>query len=125
MRQRMREELSSKVALDEFDVKQGVGGMTDIEFLVQFGVLFWAHKCPALLEYPDNIRLLECFSAHQLMSASDADLLGDAYRAYRSVVHANDLQSVNLLVSESDFHQYRESVRRIWQQVLEQQDASE
>ncbi|MGH9890901.1 MAG: hypothetical protein ACREA0_02730 [bacterium] len=43
---------------EEFDLKQGEGGLTDIEFLVQYAVLRWVASRPALATHTDNCRLL-------------------------------------------------------------------
>ncbi|MBE1118754.1 hypothetical protein IH683_23820, partial [Escherichia coli] len=42
-----------------FDLKHDAGGIVDIEFMVQYAVLAWSGKHPALLEFTDNIRILE------------------------------------------------------------------
>lgn len=118
MRQKMRD--SAKIPpKGMFDLKQGVGGMADIEFVVQFGVLCWAQAHPALLTYPDNIRILEGFEQEELMSNEDVRLLSDAYRAYRAVVHRLDLQNEPLYVQEDQFKAYREAVQAIWQMLME------
>src|SRR5262249_4919476 len=92
MRQRMRE-AAKMPPPGQFDLKQGVGGIADIEFMVQYGVLRWAVAHPALLIYPDNIRILESFAAEGLMEIADVRLLSDAYRAYRAIVHRLDLEN--------------------------------
>ena len=58
MRERMRAELGSHRA-GRFDLKQGSGGVADIEFIVQYGTLRWASRLGAHLRFTDNIRLLE------------------------------------------------------------------
>jgi glutamate-ammonia-ligase adenylyltransferase len=55
MRNRMRKELLKK-APDTFDIKQGRGGMVDIEFLIQYLILLHAHRFPELVTYSDNVR---------------------------------------------------------------------
>ena len=58
MRERMRKELLKPEA-GLFDLKQDAGAMVDIEFLVQFLVLQNSHKHPGLLQWTDNVRLLQ------------------------------------------------------------------
>jgi glutamate-ammonia-ligase adenylyltransferase len=58
MRQRMRAE-SSKGTEELFDIKQDTGGVTDIEFIVQYLVLKEASRQADLLTFSDNIRQLE------------------------------------------------------------------
>ena len=70
MRLRMRRELS-KAGAGQFDIKQGAGGIADIEFLVQYWVLEAAARHPCLLDHSDNIRQLEGLAAvvwHLLVS---------------------------------------------------------
>lgn len=117
MRQRMRE-AAKPAPLGQFDLKQGVGGITDIEFLVQYGVLRWSITHPALLIYPDNIRILESIAAEDLLDIPSVRLLSDAYRAYRALVHRFDLENLPSYVPENQFRSYREGVFKLWQQWL-------
>ena len=55
MRTRMRRELL-KQDPDTFDLKQGRGGIVDIEFLIQYLILLHAHRFPELVTYSDNVR---------------------------------------------------------------------
>ncbi len=55
MREKMREALATKDK-DKFDLKQSKGGIADIEFIVQFGVLDQAAKNIALTTYTDNVQ---------------------------------------------------------------------
>lgn len=118
MRERMRAELA-RGGPQRFDLKQDRGGITDIEFMVQYHVLAWARDCPQLLQYTDNIRLLQVMAQTALMSADDARLLADAYRAYRSAVHRLTLQEQPALVTAEEFRDYREQVNTIWHAVME------
>lgn len=118
MRQKMRENLSrSKAGM--FDLKQDSGGIADIEFIVQYAVLRWAHQYPALLEWTDNVRLLQTLSDEGLFVAEDAQLLADAYRAYRAAVHRLALQEMDAVVEEQEFAEWRQGVTRIWHDLLE------
>ena len=67
MRQKMRDHLLKRNA-SLFDIKQGVGGMADIEFLTQFWVLNNAYKTPDISLYSDNIRILEQAEKYNLIS---------------------------------------------------------
>lgn len=113
MRERMRAELGQR-HVERFDLKQDTGGIADIEFMVQYGVLAWAHTHPELLRYTDNIRLLEGFARAGLMSAQDAALLSDIYRAYRAKVHQLTLLKEPAVVNADAFADYRGAVLRLW-----------
>ena len=117
MRERMRKELVSKDP-EIFDLKQGVGGITDIEFLVQYGVLRWANEYPDLVKFTDNIRLLEGFSRHKLMKSKDAESLSDAYRNLRAKIHRLALQEEPAQVDASEFREERERVTTLWNHWL-------
>ncbi|MCF6325502.1 MAG: bifunctional [glutamate--ammonia ligase]-adenylyl-L-tyrosine phosphorylase/[glutamate--ammonia-ligase] adenylyltransferase [Gammaproteobacteria bacterium] len=113
MREKMRRELV-RGGEDQFDVKQGAGGIADIEFMVQFGVLRWAHQHSELLEFTDNIRILERFERCGLAQAADVALLSEAYRAYRCCIHRFALQEQKALVGGGEFHAFRDGVVALW-----------
>jgi glutamate-ammonia-ligase adenylyltransferase len=118
MRQKMRDNLS-RARAGLFDLKQDPGGIADIEFIVQYGVLHWAHDHPALLRWSDNIRLLETLAREGLLGEEDASLLAEAYRAYRAGVHRAALQEKEAVVTEGQFAAERDAVLHIWQDLLE------
>lgn len=119
MRERMRESLSKDGAA-EFDLKQGRGGIADIEFMVQYGALRWAHNTPVLTTFTDNIRILAGFAEQGLLDAADVAVLSDAYRAYRAQVHRLTLQEQPAIVSGEPFSAERKSVTRIWRKLFEE-----
>jgi len=103
-----------------FDLKQGRGGIVDIEFMVQYGVLAFAHAHPALLDYTDNIRILERLALAGVMRGADAELLSETYRLYRDRVHHLKLQERPALIPEAEFDRQRQGVQQIWSAWLEQ-----
>jgi glutamate-ammonia-ligase adenylyltransferase len=118
MREKMRQS-AIKTIPGMFDIMQGLGGIKDIEFLVQFIVLNWSHQFPSLIEYTDNIRILESINMENLLPKDDAELLCDAYRAFRAVVHRTNLQNLPALIPEEELLNYRQMVVRIWQEILQ------
>jgi glutamate-ammonia-ligase adenylyltransferase len=117
MRERMRAELQ-RGGSDQFDLKQGAGGIADIEFMVQYAVLRWAHEYPDLLEFSDNIRLLDGLERHRLLAAEEAGSLRDAYRAFRASYHRNALQELPGLVAGRRHADERARVRELWQRLM-------
>ena len=117
MRARMRAGLEHR---DEgvFDLKQGLGGIADIEFMVQYAVLRWACDEPALLSVTDNLRLLETLAGSGLLPRADCLDLRDAYFDYRASGHRRALQGLPARVADDRFQAQREAVRRIWQDLL-------
>jgi len=66
MREKMRGTLD-KTRGGRFDLKQGRGGIADIEFMVQYSVLRWASRHPDLAVWTDNVRLLEPMPRPELL----------------------------------------------------------
>jgi len=120
MRERMRDNLSHESA-GRFDLKQGRGGIADIEFMVQFGVLRGAAKAPELTEVTDNIRLLAALAERDFFSAQECAVLSDAYRTFRAEAHRLALQERPAIVDVKDFVDQRAAVARIWRKILENQ----
>lgn len=128
MRAKMRDNLGSKQtaggtaanafeAAAPFDLKQDAGGIVDIEFMVQYAALAWSGAYPPLLQFTDNIRILEGLEREGLMPAADAILLREVYKAYRSASHRLALQKQPGIVSGEQFQTERQDVMRIWRQL--------
>ncbi len=129
MRDKIRQAHGSAPGPDQhnpaFDLKYDAGGIVDIEFLVQYAVLAWSQGHPELVEYTDNVRILDALEHTGLMTADQAQKMRDAYVALRSVVHrlTIDGQSsrINLATLEDDeIIVHRAAVIAVWQDVLGQ-----
>tara|TARA_R110001599_G_scaffold12117_11_gene56936 strand:- start:3610 stop:6534 length:2925 start_codon:yes stop_codon:yes gene_type:complete len=119
MRQKMRDHLLSGVNKSaEFDLKQGEGGIVDIEFMVQYAVLAWSHQHPPLTHYTDNIRILESLNNNGLISSADTQALIDAYKAFRSQAHRLSLQEQKGRIAITALGAERKNVSRLWQQLM-------
>jgi glutamate-ammonia-ligase adenylyltransferase len=118
MREKMRTALVTREA-DKFDLKQGKGGIADIEFIVQFAVLDQASKNEALTSYTDNVRLLEGLQAHGFISKIHAETLKAAYCAYRDAGHKLVLQGDRALINETEVAEMRNRVERIWHDTMD------
>ena len=117
MREKMRQSLD-KSKKGVFDLKQGTGGIADIEFMVQYAVLRWAHQYPDLMSWTDNIRLLETLSNARVLQGEWADQLSDAYRSLRSTYHRAALQEEPGLIPEEELLPERALVAEIWQSLM-------
>ncbi|MBB3170009.1 bifunctional [glutamate--ammonia ligase]-adenylyl-L-tyrosine phosphorylase/[glutamate--ammonia-ligase] adenylyltransferase [Simiduia aestuariiviva] len=117
MREKMRTSLGSGRA-QGFHLKQDAGGIVDIEFMVQYAALAWAHQVPALVRYSDNIRILGCLEEANLMAADDVASLIRAYKAYRSTGHALALQRQSVTLDDSQFCTERAAVIDLWQRLF-------
>jgi [glutamine synthetase] adenylyltransferase / [glutamine synthetase]-adenylyl-L-tyrosine phosphorylase len=117
MREKMRENLDTKLA-EKFDLKQSAGGIVDIEFMVQFGILANAAKFAELTTYTDNVRLLESLQTAGVFSENDAKVLKNAYCIYRDTGHKQVLQGDKAIIAAQNFVELREQVTQIWQQTM-------
>ena len=117
MRERMRQELDQRDPA-RFDLKQGAGGIADIEFMVQYHVLRYAHAYSKLLVWSDNIRLLDTLGAEGLLAPDEAGLLADAYRTFRKRVHELTLQELPPVVDAAEFAELRARVAALWRRVM-------
>ncbi|HSO18193.1 MAG TPA: bifunctional [glutamate--ammonia ligase]-adenylyl-L-tyrosine phosphorylase/[glutamate--ammonia-ligase] adenylyltransferase, partial [Desulfosarcina sp.] len=117
MRRRLMEE--SAPADDRFDLKPGPGGIVDIEFMVQYLVLAYAHRYPALTHWTDNVRLLVTLIDSHLINPTTAYRLREAYLTYRAAVHRLGLQNQPPLLPADRFQSKRDYVIRAWKRFME------
>lgn len=117
MRGKMRAKLDKSDG-QLFDLKQGIGAMTDIEFMVQFAVLAWSANLPELLVYTDNIRILEALVASGKLEPDEGEMLAEAYRRYRSEANYCVLQERPALAPVAQVGDYPQQVATIWQRWL-------
>jgi glutamate-ammonia-ligase adenylyltransferase len=117
MRSKMREQLD-KTDSQLFDLKQGAGAITDIEFMVQYAVLAWSANLPELLVYTDNIRILDALVACGKLAPVEGEMLAEAYRRYRSEANYCVLQERPALVPQAQVGKYPQQVASIWQRWL-------
>jgi glutamate-ammonia-ligase adenylyltransferase len=117
MRRRMRKELDrSDDAI--FDLKHGVGGMGDIEFLVQYLVLQEASSDPDVIFYSDNIRQLDALIAGGILENIAGQRLQDIYRLYRLRSHRLVLDGRKVYCDDASLRPEREFVASVWQDWL-------
>ncbi len=127
MREKMRDHLGTKASPDQeqqiFHIKQDSGGIVDIEFMVQYGVLAWAHSKPELTRWTDNVRLIESLKKVGFFSEQQANELLTAYLALRERTHQCSLQSLSTKLKgeqHTDLTPHREAVVKCWQQIMMQ-----
>jgi len=117
MREKMRDSLG-RCDKGEINLKQMKGGMVDIEFIVQYMVLRWASQYPSLMQWTDNIRLLEQLAEDSLITEDEAKILEENYRVYRRRAYHLSLQNQKAVVSEKEFVVERKQVTNIWKRLL-------
>ena len=106
----------------EFDLKHDAGGMVDIEFIVQFLVLAYAHQHPKLIGNLGNIALLQIAGEIGLIAAEAAQSVGDAYRLLRARQHRLRLDGAEKtrvdLDQEPEFIAARDAVQALWLEIF-------
>ncbi|MEM6604678.1 MAG: bifunctional [glutamate--ammonia ligase]-adenylyl-L-tyrosine phosphorylase/[glutamate--ammonia-ligase] adenylyltransferase [Pseudomonadota bacterium] len=124
MREKMRDHHSSGQAAKGFELKQDPGGIVDIEFMVQYAVLAWSSREPALAVWSDNVRILESLADTRLLPDGVCSGLVSAYLAMRSAVHECALQNKPARADEARFHEHRKLVQTAWRELLGHVDTS-
>ncbi|MGF1545990.1 MAG: bifunctional [glutamate--ammonia ligase]-adenylyl-L-tyrosine phosphorylase/[glutamate--ammonia-ligase] adenylyltransferase [Thiotrichales bacterium] len=117
----MREKMWSQLdpaQCSRFDLKKSPGGITDLEFVVQYLVLAHAHTHPALTTWTDNIRILDSLAAAGILDVATARALADAYRTLRDEIHRLTLQEQSALVDPDEFPAERELIQQVWRRWL-------
>ncbi|WP_391088282.1 bifunctional [glutamate--ammonia ligase]-adenylyl-L-tyrosine phosphorylase/[glutamate--ammonia-ligase] adenylyltransferase [Vibrio sp. NH-UV-68] len=118
MRVKMRDHLGGKKA-GRFMLKQDPGGITDVEFLVQFLVLRYSHQKPKLTRWSDNVRIIETMIAQGILEQANAMALTHAYTEMRDQIHHRNLLNLDADVAEDKFLAEREFVIQQWHEWLE------
>ncbi len=116
MRTRMRQEQAHPGS--DFDLKLDPGGLTDMEFLVQYWVLASAYEHRQLLDWPDNIRNLEGLTACGAIPAATGAFIADTYRDFRRRVHRLTLEGRSARIPPGDAEPARAKVRELWKEIL-------
>ncbi len=121
MREKMRasQSTASKNDTEMFELKNGIGGIIDVEFLVQFLVLAYANKQPELTENIGNIALLKLLASLNIIEAEAAEKVAEGYREYRKKQHGLKLQGVmQTKVETSLVTAHVSAVMNLWKQVF-------
>jgi len=117
MRERMRQELLIKNK-QVFDIKQGAGGLADIEFMLQYLVLRYASEYPSLIEFSDKMRILQAMQREKILEKQSVTSLSDIYLKYRSIIHKKSLQGEKALVASDELMSEQEAVKASWQSLM-------
>ena len=119
MRQKMRKNLGSRKKNIGFHLKQDKGGIVDIEFMVQYAVLAWSNRYPAVSQWTDNIRIIESLQNAGCLNQQQANQLMIIYKLYRTEIHRLALQNnTSTLIDECQFIHERQQIRSLWQQIM-------
>ncbi|MGB1263470.1 MAG: bifunctional [glutamate--ammonia ligase]-adenylyl-L-tyrosine phosphorylase/[glutamate--ammonia-ligase] adenylyltransferase [Cognaticolwellia sp.] len=118
MRDKMRQHLD-KSTVDHVDIKQGRGGLVDIEFLVQYLVLAYSAEYPKLSIFSDNISLLKCLANNQVITDQQQQVLVANYCKLRDFGHHATIQNTEPLIAQETFIAEQNEVMVIVEQLLQ------
>ncbi|AOE49167.1 bifunctional [glutamate--ammonia ligase]-adenylyl-L-tyrosine phosphorylase/[glutamate--ammonia-ligase] adenylyltransferase [Kangiella sediminilitoris] len=123
MRQKMRKNLD-KTDSKLWDIKQGLGGLVDIEFLVQYWALKHSrelvNKLSSFHQLPfNNVDWLQLLAKFGFIDNKSRDLLVDCYRVFRQISNHNALQNQPSLIDKAELNSEREQVLNLWDSTFE------
>ena len=118
MRNKMRDHLDKST--DELcDVKQGVGGLVDIEFMVQYWVLANSSLHNKLAHYSDNMRIIDSLMNIDVVEQQDGQFMQEAYQQLRAFGHRQVLQNESSLMKREDFEEISKHIKTLWHKTME------
>jgi len=118
MREKMRKHLASHVvseAAADFDIKQDTGGLVDIEFMTQAGVLIHAQQCADCIKHTATLELINELTRVGWYQADEAENIGNAYRYFRKLKNWQNLQCE---ADVSDVSLHRNNVVAVWHRLM-------
>ena len=117
MREKMREHLdSSNDSL--INIKHVRGGLVDIEFMVQYGVLRLSETEPDVLIDRGNLLLLQSLLRAKFITELQENTLSEAFLAYRKHLHHAAIYGNPAQVERDKFRAGCDAVETIWNQLL-------
>jgi len=116
MREKMRSHLDSS---DEsyLDIKQGKGGLVDIEFLAQFLVLAHAKEHNELMHVCDNLGIFKSLLKLDLLEKAEQQQLSHMYQKLRALGHQATMQNAGQLINKTSVTG-QVAISDIWQKHL-------
>ena len=120
MRQRMLDAHASN-SEEHFDLKQDPGGLIDVEFIVQYLVLGYAHQYERLCGNLGNIALLGIAAELGLIPQTLADPVRSTYREFRRMQHDFRLNGISgARIDRSEQNTRIAAVKALWAHVFNQ-----
>jgi len=113
MREKMRDHLAGKSA--GFDIKQDAGGLVDIEFMTQAGVLIHAHQHADCIRHTATLELIKELTKVGWYSEEEAVSIAGAYRYFRKL---KNWQKLACEADTSAVAEHRDNVIKVWQRLM-------
>jgi len=124
MREKMRTHLASR---DESSInfKQDPGGMVDIEFTTQAGILLNLAEHPEMLSVSSTLEFIEYLAAVGWYSSEEADDLATAYKLFRQQTNRQALEVELPEDIKQELQPHLDRVREIWNRLVVARAVSE
>ncbi|MGB3726090.1 MAG: bifunctional [glutamate--ammonia ligase]-adenylyl-L-tyrosine phosphorylase/[glutamate--ammonia-ligase] adenylyltransferase [Glaciecola sp.] len=119
MRIKMRDHLLKSLNT-KIDLKQARGGIVDIEFMVQYWVLANASKHINICEWSDNLRLLRALSNTNVIDATTAANISEAYLRMRHITHSLQLAKHKYAQNNDELSQQMALISALYTNLFEQ-----
>ena len=113
MREKMRSHLTGKSV--DFDIKQDAGGLVDIEFMTQAGVLIHAENCADCIKHTATLELINELATVGWYEAEEAVDITEAYRYFRKLKNWQNLQCE---ADIGDVEEHRNKVMSVWRRLM-------
>ncbi|MGL1955895.1 MAG: bifunctional [glutamate--ammonia ligase]-adenylyl-L-tyrosine phosphorylase/[glutamate--ammonia-ligase] adenylyltransferase [Colwellia sp.] len=120
MREKMRTSLDKSTG-QLMDIKQGQGGLVDIEFLTQYLVLAYCHEFSQLSACFDNSGTLKQLQQVGILTEQEQKLLSSLYTQLREQGQKATLQNEKLMINLNEFEQQQtqqQQVMQLWKKLL-------
>ncbi len=102
----------------QFHLKRSPGALVDIEFIVQFLVLRYAHSEPDLVKYRRTKKLIQVLASYGLLSRPDAYRLALAFERYQERLSLKALDLEEPVVPLEELDEIREGVLETWNRIF-------
>ncbi len=118
MREKMRKHLASHVvsnSAENFDIKQDTGGLVDIEFMTQAGILHHAEQHAGCIKHTATLELINELTKVGWYEEAEAENIKAAYRYFRKL---KNWQNLECEADESEVPLHRDNVIIVWQRLM-------
>jgi len=113
MRNKMLANLSNK----QDNLKITLGGMVDIEFIVQYGILLLAHKNKMITQKYGTVNLLKILAQKNFLSTEQIFTLSKSYQYYKKQQRLLLLKTGET-GNTAELEQYKQGVTKIWEELF-------
>jgi glutamate-ammonia-ligase adenylyltransferase len=119
----MREHTIARGKENELDLKQSPGGLADIEFMIQYWVLRYAHSHPELAAQNKMSDLMRSLGQLPELHEIPFDMLAKHFSQLREHINQLSLQKLKgLLVPDPGLAENFLQVQQLWQAVFDHAD---